>query len=111
MALKHYSPLEVIDLKSSNTIEKTNNVSLIKTLHLQLVRLELSEGHQMPMHHVPGEITLHCLSGKVDIEVPTGVCHLETGQIVVLDGGQPHSLLALSPSVVLLTLLHPAPSA
>lgn len=110
MALTHSSPLEIIDLVISQDIKETRNVSLIRTPHLQLVRLELSEGHHMPTHHVPGEITLHCLAGKVDIEVPTRICHLETGQIVVLEGGEPHSLRALSPSVVLLTLLHPIPS-
>lgn len=107
MALKHAALLEVIDLVSPGLVEQAGNINLIRTPHLQLVRLNMAAGQRMPVHHVPGEITLHCLSGKVDIEVPSRVCSLRSGQVVVLGADEPHGLLAHEASVVLLTLLHP----
>ncbi|WYX32981.1 hypothetical protein WJ976_11655 [Achromobacter denitrificans] len=63
----------------------------------------------MPSHQVPGVLTLHCLSGQVDVETPARQCTLAEGQLVMLQGGEPHSLHARAPTVVLLTLIHQPP--
>ncbi|MGY6269706.1 AraC family ligand binding domain-containing protein [Achromobacter denitrificans] len=114
MALKHANPLEVIDLlhpESSLEPEPAVSVSLLRTTELQLIRLVLPAGHRMPSHHVPGVLTLHCLAGQVDIETPGRQCTLGDGQLVMLQGDEPHSLHARVPTVVLLTLIHNPPGA
>lgn len=107
MALKHAELLEVIDLAAPPPEGHTGNISLIRTEHLQLVRLHLDAGQHIAPHHVAGEISLHCLSGSVEIEVPSHTFNLHAGQVVVIGGNEPHGLTAQQPAVVLLTLLHP----
>lgn len=113
MALRHAHPLEVIDvLHPSGAVEQSVSVSLLRTPRLQLIRLVLPLGHRMPPHQVPGELTLHCLSGEVTIEAAhSDDRRLVAGQLVVLQGAHEHSLVAHAPSVVLLTLLHPETAA
>ncbi|SSW72151.1 hypothetical protein AVE30378_04954 [Achromobacter veterisilvae] len=114
MALKHADPLEVIDLfhrQPSSEPEPAVSISLLRTTELQLIRLVLPAGHRMPSHHVPGVLTLHCLAGEVDIETPDRQCTLAQGQLVMLQGDEPHSLYARAQAVVLLTLIHHPPGA
>ncbi|MGE8690609.1 MAG: AraC family ligand binding domain-containing protein [Achromobacter sp.] len=114
MALKHASPLEVIDLfhrQPSLEPEPPVSISLLRTTELQLIRLVLPAGHRMPSHHVPGVLTLQCLAGRVDVETPERQCTLAEGQLVMLQGDEPHSLHAPVPAIVLLTLVHNPPGA
>lgn len=114
MALKHASPLEVIDLfhrQPSPEPEPAVSISLLRTETLQLIRLVMAAQHRMPWHQVPGVLTLQCLEGEVDVETPERQCTLAQGQLVMLQGNEPHSLYARAPSIVLLTLIHNPPGA
>ena len=79
--------------------------SVLKTPALQLMRLVLRAGQDLPEHSVPGSITLHCLEGEAVITTPSRTCKLATGQLVVLDGGEPHAVEAVSDSSLLVTIL------
>ncbi|MGE8655866.1 MAG: cupin domain-containing protein [Achromobacter sp.] len=112
MALVHANPLDVIDLlppRESTAVDAAVSLSLLRTVNVQLIRLVLPAQHRMPSHRVPGELTLQCLSGHVDIETPARTCTLAAGQLVMLPPDEPHCLYARAPAVVLLTLLHPVP--
>jgi hypothetical protein len=51
MALIHAQPLEVIDLNASDAALGTSiSSSLLKTPHLQLMRVVLAAGHALPEH-------------------------------------------------------------
>ena len=39
--------------------------SLVKTKTLEIRRLTLPKGRTIPTHHAPGEITVHCLEGRI----------------------------------------------
>ncbi len=107
MALKHAQPLEVIDLHASDAQRDTGiSVSLLKTQHLQLMRLVLAAGHALPEHHVPGDITIQCLAGDVDVQTPARTCRLGAGTVVMLPAAEPHQVLAHADSVLLVTVLH-----
>lgn len=111
MALKHANPLEVIDLFHRPDVEPEPpvSVSLLRTEAVQIIRLVLPAGHDMPSHHVHGVVTLQCLAGRVDVDAAGGRCTLEAGQLVMLAGDEPHSLHAPVAAVVLLTLMHQVP--
>lgn len=114
MALKHATPLEVIDLfhpRPSLEPDPPASVSLLRTKELQLIRLVLPAGHRLPWHQVPGVLTLQCLVGRVDVETQQRQCTLAEGQLVMLQGNEPHSLHAQAPTVALLTLAHHPPGA
>lgn len=108
MALKHAQPLEVIDLHLTDAIaDQAVSSSLLKTPRLQLMRVILAEGQSLPEHRVPGEITVQCLSGEVDVGAPSRTCRLVAGSLVMLPAAEPHWVRAIVSSVLLVTVLHP----
>lgn len=107
MTLKHAQPMEVIALEPADSSpNKPVSSSLLRTPQLQLLRLVLAKGQRVPEHHVPGEITIQCVSGEADIETPGNVCRLPAGTLVMLPRGLPHAVQAHAYSVLLVTVLH-----
>ena len=97
MALQHAQPLDVIDVRPLGAgLRDAVTTSLLKTQALQLMRLVLPAGQGLPEHHVPGAITVQCLEGDAIVTTPSRICKLSTGQLVVLDGGEPHAVKATS---------------
>ena len=108
MALPHAQPLEVIDIRPLGAqLSQAVSISLIKTPTLQLMRLVLRAGEDMPRHKVPGAISIQCLEGSVDVTTPTHAVLLQAGEVVVLTGGDPHALHARVDTSVLVTVLLP----
>ena len=108
MALKHAQPLEVIDLNATDETRGTAvSSSLLKTRHLQLLRVVLGAGHALPEHHMPGEVTIHCLAGEADVATPSRTCRLAAGSLVMLPAAAPHRVQAHRDSVLLVTIMHP----
>ena len=56
-----------------------------------------------------GEITVQCIEGLCEFTTPAGSRQLGPGQLIHLQGGEPHSLLALQDSSALLTICLVAP--
>lgn len=109
MALPHAQPLDVIDLRPLGPgLAGAVTTSLLKTPSLQLMRLVLPAGQGMPEHSVPGAITVLCLEGEAVVTTPSRRCPLGAGQLVMLEGGEPHAVHALTDASLLVTvLLHP----
>ncbi|RZS81430.1 cupin domain-containing protein [Pigmentiphaga kullae] len=106
MALRHASPLEAIDLHASDEQRGTHaSSSLLRTDGLQLMQLVLPAGHELPQHHVPGELTIQCLTGEAVVTTPHGACGLRPGQLVALLGQEPHAVRALADTTLLVTLV------
>ena len=110
MALKHACHDEVIDPYAGIDEQGIGvSASLLRTPHLQLMRLVLKAGATLREHRVRGEITVQCLRGEVDVSTPERECSLEAGQLVVVPGGEPHAVTARSDCLLLLTVLHVSP--
>jgi quercetin dioxygenase-like cupin family protein len=106
MALEHASPLDIISVfPLGNELRQAKSHSLLKTNKLQLMRVVLAAGESMPEHHVDGEISIHCIEGRATVTTPSRSCTLEPGQLVVLPGGEPHSVKGEQDCSVLVTLL------
>jgi quercetin dioxygenase-like cupin family protein len=113
MALHHLASGEIANLlNQGGDALSTQSVALFKSEQLEVIRLQLPLGRSMPMHQVPGEITVQCLEGLVDFETPEGVQRLQVGQLLFLRGGVPHSLMAVEDASVLLTIVlaHASPT-
>jgi quercetin dioxygenase-like cupin family protein len=76
---------------------------LVKTEDLEIRRLSLSKGREIPPHHARGEITVHCLAGRIAFTAGGTTHEMGTGQLIVLAAGEPHSLVGLEDSTVLVT--------
>ena len=106
MALPHAQPLDIIDVRPLGIgLRESVTTSLIKTPTLQLMRLVLQAGQALPEHHVAGAISVHCLEGEANVTTPLRTCHLLAGQLVVLEGGEPHAVLAVTDASLLVTVL------
>src|SRR5262245_55087405 len=109
METPHASSGEVIDLRPLGTTPTgIQLITLVKTQALEVRRLVLPKGHEIPTHHAPGEITVHCLEGRVAFSAGGTTRDLEAGQMLFLDAGTPHSLVGLEDSSLLVTKLIPA---
>jgi quercetin dioxygenase-like cupin family protein len=85
--------------------------TLAKTETLELRRLVLPKGREIPTHYARGAITVHCLEGRIAFTASGTTREVGAGQLIVLAAGEPHSLVGLEDSSVLVTkvLLVPPP--
>ncbi|HEU5115373.1 MAG TPA: cupin domain-containing protein [Isosphaeraceae bacterium] len=91
---------------SSDPNDSTSRL-LAKSSALELRRLTLSRGQEIPTHSARGTITVLCLSGRIAFSACDATRELGPGQVLVLAAGEPHSVLGLEDSIVLLTKLAP----
>ena len=106
MALMHAQPLDVIDVRPLGPrLRNSTTSSLLKAESIQLMRVVLQAGEGIPEHSVVGAITVQCLEGVALVTTPARPIELSAGQLVVLAGGEPHSVRALTDSSLLVTVL------
>lgn len=106
MALAHAlsgDPINVRPLGDQLANEKTSAV--FKSEQLELIRLVLLAGKSFPPHQVPGEITIQCIEGEIDVTVEGASNVLRPGQMMFLEGGVPHGVLAIKDSSALVTIV------
>lgn len=106
MALHHAEPGEIVDLQPlGSKIKEAKSAALIKSEHFETIRLIVRAGEEMPPHEVPGSITLHCLEGRVKLELDSSSIELKVNEWVWLDGGEVHSVKGIEDSCLLLTII------
>ncbi len=106
MAILHAKsgePVDVHPLGDRFSAAKTS--ALIKTSHLEVIRLVLPAGKEMPAHKVDGEITVQCLEGRVEFRSESSTCELTECSLLFLGGGELHSLFAIEDSSLIVTIL------
>ncbi len=106
MALHHAVSGDVIDLNLSNqALADAPSTALFKSTEIEVIRMVLKAGKQVPEHSTPGEITLLCLEGVAELRLRDGVRTLHPGHIICLDGNVPHALHAVDNALLLLTIV------
>jgi quercetin dioxygenase-like cupin family protein len=106
MALQHAASGERIALKrGDDDIAFFTSVALVKTEHMELIRLVVTKDKPMPEHKVDGEMTLVCLEGELEVDVDGGTTVLRPAEMLYLSGGVSHAVRANDDSVALLTIL------
>ena len=106
MAIPHAAPGEVVSVRplaSALTGAKTS--TLIKTDTLEVIRLVLPAGKELPAHRVAGEITVQCLEGRIAFTAGDATHELAAGDFLYLSGGETHSLRGIEDASVLVTIL------
>ena len=109
MAIPHAQPGEVIDVRPlGSSLGTTKTATLLKTGKIEVVRLVMTAGKEITQHKAPGEITVHCLEGKIAFTALGQTHELTAGQMLYLGAGEPHSVKCIEDASFLLTiLLHP----
>lgn len=106
MAIHHAKSGEVVDLNAEAAGGKT--AVLVKNDQLEIIRLTVEAGGEIPAHRAPHQLVVQCLSGNVEFTVGDQTHQLTPGRLLHLAGREPHSLKAAERSVLLLTLLLPS---
>jgi len=108
MALPHARPGHPIDLSPLGaTLPGAASHALLKTHALELIRLVLHAGQELPPHKIYGDATLHCLEGAVCVESAGGFTELRESQLLLVPALAEYSLRALQDSSLLFTVQTP----
>ena len=109
MAIPHAQPGEVIDVRPlGSALAAAKTGTLLKTEKVEIIRLVMAAGKVLKEHKAPGEITVHCLEGKIAFTALGQTHELMAGQMLYLGAGEPHSVKCIEDASFLLTiLLHP----
>jgi quercetin dioxygenase-like cupin family protein len=106
MAIPHATPGQVIDVRPLGpALRQSLTTTLIKTARLEVIRLVLPAGKDIPPHKVAGEITVQCLEGRVAFTALGRTQELAAGQMLYLPGHELHALRGLEDASVLVTIL------
>jgi quercetin dioxygenase-like cupin family protein len=99
---------EVIDVRTGGPpASGSPSVVLAKAATLEIRRLTLAKGREIPAHRAAGEITVHCLEGRIAFTAAGLTREIGAGQLIVLSAGEPHSLVCLEDAVALVTKVNP----
>ena len=106
MAISHASSAQVLDVRPLGAqLSGAETTTLIKTHAVEVIRMVLPAGKQVPPHSLPGEIILQCIEGRVEVCTSEGSSTLAAGHLLYLDGHQTYSLQAAADSSLLFTIL------
>jgi quercetin dioxygenase-like cupin family protein len=105
-------PAEVHRLHAEMTWSTGHNArTLIKYDNFRVVLNALRAHARIPEHKTEGRISIHVLSGHIQLKASGRTFNLRAGGLVALDHGVPHHVDAVEESAFLLTLAWPATKA
>lgn len=108
MAMPRATQGELIDVRPlGEALRDSKSITLMRTDHLEVVRLVLPAGKHISEHRAPGEITVQCLEGVIKFGSGAQVHLMRGGDMLFLLGGQTHWLEAVESASVLVTLYLP----
>jgi quercetin dioxygenase-like cupin family protein len=106
MALKHAEPGEVIDVSPlGSALETTKTSTLVKTEHVEVIRIVMHSGKVIPEHDAPGQIIVQCLEGRIAFTASGTTTELGSGQMLYLKAKEPHAVRCLEDASFLVTIL------
>lgn len=92
----------------SNDLTFTDNrvkvTPILETSFSKEIRIAFKKGQEMKEHKTAYPIVVHLLKGAIEFGAEGEKHQLKEGDILTLDGGVPHDLIAHEESIVRLTL-------
>ena len=108
MAIPHAQPGEVIDVHPfADLLASSQTRTLIKTPHIEVIRIVLRAGKVIADHKASGEITVQCLEGRMIFRTMGQEKELRAGDLLYLLAEEAHSVEASEDSSFLLTIVLP----
>ena len=106
MAVTHAKPGEVIDIRPlGSSLATTKTTTLFKTEHIEVIRIVMSTGKDIPEHKAPGEIMVQCVEGRIAFTASGKTEELEAGQMLYLETEEPHAIRCIEAASVLVTII------
>jgi quercetin dioxygenase-like cupin family protein len=108
MAIPHAKPGEVVDIRPLGAaLTSAQTKTLVRAEQVEVVRLVVPAGKEIPEHKAKGEIVVQCLEGRVAFAAFGKTQHLEAGKLLYLPTGEPHTVNGVENASLLLTILLP----
>ena len=109
MSIPHASPAEIVDVRPLGaTLATTGTKTMVKTKAIEILRMVVPAGKEIPTHKAKGEIVVQCLEGKIAFTACGKTNDLEAGHLLYLPIGEPHSLRGIEDGSLLVTILLPS---
>jgi len=106
MSLPHVDSGQVIPLYPlGDRLPYTVSTAFVKSSQLEVMRLVLTAGKSIPEHQVPGELTLQCLEGVVELRIMGTTQLLRPNEMIFLTDHVPYALHAIEDASVLMTVV------
>jgi len=104
------NPGDLIDARPLGTrLASAHTRTLVRTAALEVVRLIVRAGHEIPQHKANGELIVQCIEGRVAFTAQGETQMLEAGKLLTLPAGEPHALKGIEDASLLLTIVAAKP--
>jgi quercetin dioxygenase-like cupin family protein len=97
----------VIHVPLGDAMSGAKSATLLETNQLQLIRLVVPAGQEIPPHRVPAEVIVHLIEGHVSLVHDGCGAEMQPGDVLFLCPQELHSLRGIKDSTVLVTRLKP----
>ena len=105
------NPGDLIDVRPLGiSLVSAHTRTLVRTTTVEVVRLIVRAGQEIPQHKSKGEIIVHCLEGRVAFTALGKTQVLEAGKLLDLPASEPHAFKGIEDASLLLTILVPRSS-
>lgn len=105
MAIPHATPGQVVDVRPlGERVKEAITTTLVKADDLEVIRLIVPAGKEIPEHRARGAITVQCLEGAVEFRSHGQTRQLPAGHLLYLEAGVAHAVKGVEDSSLLLTL-------
>jgi nucleotide-binding universal stress UspA family protein/quercetin dioxygenase-like cupin family protein len=99
-------PGDPVDVRPMGTaLASAHTRTLVRTTAVEVARLVVRAGKEIPQHKAKGEIIVHCLEGRVAFTALGKTQVLEAGKLLALPAGEPHALKGIEDASLLLTIV------
>lgn len=106
MAQRHAQSGQIVDLRPfGKDFSSQRTTAIVKAESFEAIRLVIPRDVEIPEHKVAGDIMLHCLEGRVTLDLADAEHELSAGDWVYLEGSAIHRLKAIEDASLLLTIL------
>jgi quercetin dioxygenase-like cupin family protein len=106
MSLHHATSGELIRIEPlGDKLAQTPSMALVKSSQLEIMRMVLPMGKSVREHQVPGELTMQCLEGTIEVQSHGKTQQLHSGEMIFLAGNVPHALYAVENASLLVTVV------
>jgi len=106
MAVPHAKPGEIIDIRPLGaSMATTKTTTLFKTERVEVIRIVMPTGKEIPEHRAPGEIIVQCLEGRIAFTASGKTEQLEAGQMLYLETEAAHAIRCIEAASFLVTII------
>ncbi len=102
------NPGDIVNVRPlGSSLVSAQTRTLVRTGTVEVVRLIVRSGQQIPRHTSKGELVVHCLEGRVAVTALGKTQGLEAGKLLHLTAGESHAFEGIEDASVLLTIVVP----